>query len=173
MIELERTFLAKELPKGLKDCGHREIIDLYIPAGAEHPVLRIRKNCEKMEMTKKMPVKGNDSSEQLEQTIILSKEEFNALSALEAKRTAKDRYYFDYNGRTAEIDVFKEALAGLVLVDFEFEKIEEKNSFQTPDFCLADVTQEKAFAGGMLCGKNYADIEPKLKQYNYKKLFIK
>ena len=89
MIELEKTFLAKELPKGLKDCRHKEIIDLYIPAGAEHPVTRIRKHGEKMEMTKKMPVKGNDSSEQLEQTIILSKEEFNALSALEAIAVCK------------------------------------------------------------------------------------
>ncbi len=173
MIELERTFLAKELPKRLKDCRHKEIIDLYIPAGAEHPVTRIRRHGEKMEMTKKMPVKPNDSSEQSEQTIVLSREEFDALSKLAGKKLAKDRYYFLFEGKTAEIDVFKEALSGLVIVDFEFSNQKEKNAFQMPEFCLADVTQEKAFAGGMLCGKKYSGIEQKLKQYCYKKLFLK
>lgn len=172
MIELERTFLAKTIPQGLKGCKHKEIIDVYVPAKAEHPVLRIRKNCKKFEMTKKTPVKGNDASEQLEQTIILSREEFEALSTLEGKRAAKDRYYYPCNGRIAEVDVFKEALAGLVLIDFEFERAEEKNAFTMPDFCLADVTQEKLFAGGMLCGKKYSDLEPLLEKYCYKKLFL-
>ncbi len=170
LIELERTFLAKQIPAGLQQCNHKEIIDLYIPASAQHPVLRIRKNGEKFEMTKKTPTRGNDASEQLEQTIILSEEEFSVLLKLEGKKLEKDRYYFPFEGRTAEVDVYKGALAGLVVVDFEFEKPEEKNSFAMPDFCLADVTQEKTFAGGMLCGKKYADLEATLKKYAYKKL---
>ena len=173
MIELERTFLAKRIPANLRQCKHKEIIDLYIPASAVHPVLRIRKNGNSFEMTKKTPVKGDDSSEQLEQTILLSKEEFDALSKLDGKKSARDRHYFDYNGKTAEIDVFKENLSGLVWIDFEFNSIEEKNSFKMPDFCLADVTQEKALAGGMVCGKKYADLEPILERFGYKKLFLK
>jgi len=31
MIEREITYLAKELPSGLKDCPFKEIIDVYIP----------------------------------------------------------------------------------------------------------------------------------------------
>ena len=41
-----------------------------------------------------------------------------------------------------------------------------------PDFCLADVTQEKFIAGGMICGKSYEDIEKELKRFNYVKLFL-
>jgi len=58
----------------------------------------------------------------------------------------------------------------LVVVDFEFNTLDERDSFTMPDFCLADVTQDLFIAGGMLCGKKYADIEEELKKYNYEKI---
>lgn len=170
MIELEKTYLAKYLPEGLKDCKYKEIIDIYIPKSSVHPTLRIRKNGDRYEMTKKEPVVKGDSSEQEEQTIILTEKEFNELFKLDGKSTHKIRYYYDYNGRIAEVDVFLDDLLGLVLVDFEFENILEKNSFNMPEFCLAEVTQEEFLAGGMICGKSYKEIEENLKRYNYKKL---
>ncbi len=172
MIELERTYLLKEIPKNLKSCKFKEIIDLYIPKSNQHPVLRIRKNGSKFEMTKKQPIKGNDSSCQEEQTITLSEEEFKELNKIDGKKIHKIRYYYDCNNKIAEIDVFQDLLNGLILVDFEFETTEEKDSFKIPEFCLADVTQDKFIAGGMLCGKSYKDIENELKQFKYKKLFL-
>ena len=172
MIEREKTYLAKYIPDGLLHCRSKEIIDIYVPASAEHPILRIRKNGEAYEITKKTPVSGTDSSEQIEQTIPLSAQEFASLSTTSGKRVQKQRYYYEYKGRTAEIDVFDGELKGLIIVDVEFENSEDKNNFTIPDFCLADVTQEKAFAGGVLCGKRYADIEQYLKQYHYVPLSI-
>jgi CYTH domain-containing protein len=172
MIELEKTYLAKYLPDNLADCESKEIIDIYIPASAEHPKLRIRKNGDKFEMTKKQPVNDGDASHQEEQTIILDKDEFDALNKLDGRRTHKIRYYFDFAGQMAEIDVFQDLLEGLVLVDFEFEAMEEKNSFEMPDFCLAEVTQEDFIAGGMICGKDYEDIEKDLEKFGYKKLLL-
>ena len=169
MIELEKTYLAKFLPD-LKKCKSKEIIDIYLPKSAKHPVLRIRKNGDKFEMTKKQPI-GEDKTIQEEQTIILTKEEFQELSSLEGKRIHKIRFYFPYNGRTAEIDVFQGDLKGLVLVDFEFESEQEKQAFEKPDFCLVEVTQEEFIAGGMLCGKTYKDIEKNLQKFGYKSLF--
>ena len=55
-------------------------------------------------------------------------------------------------------------------VDFEFETEEEKEKFEMPEFCLADVTQENFIAGGMLAGKKYKDIEKELERFEYKKL---
>jgi CYTH domain-containing protein len=169
MIELEKTYLAKSLPD-LSKCKSKEIIDIYIPKDSNHPKLRVRKNGEKYEMTKKEPVHEGDASHQEEQTIILTEKEFSALSRLDGRKTHKIRYYYPCNGRTAEIDVFQDALKGLVLVDFEFESVEDKDAFQMPDFCLADVTQELFLAGGMVCGKSYADIEADLKRFSYNKL---
>jgi CYTH domain-containing protein len=134
--------------------------------------LRLRKNGDKFEMTKKILVNESDSSEQIEQTIVLNKDEFSALAAVPGKRVHKNRYYYDYHGRTAEIDIFLDDLAGLVVVDFEFASSEEKNNFVIPDFCLADITQEEFVAGGMLCGKKYEDIEDELKRFGYERLTL-
>ncbi|MBT7037302.1 CYTH domain-containing protein [bacterium] len=170
MIELEKTYLAKKLPKDLENCEHREIIDVYLPKESEHPVLRLRKNGTKYEITKKEPIKEGDASKQLEQTIVLSKEEFEGLQKVPGKRVVKERYRYPFEGVIAEFDVFKEGLEGLVVVDVEFEKEIDKDSFQIPEFCLVDVTQEKFLAGGMLCGRNYQDIENDLIRVGYNKL---
>jgi len=174
MIELEKTYLAKYLPDSLQTCKFKEVIDIYFPKASEHPSLRLRKNGNKFEMTKKEPVNDGDASHMLEQTIVLTEAEFNALNGLDGKRVSKIRYYYDYNGNVAEVDVFQDALKGLVVVDFEFTAMAEKDAFQQmPDFCLADVTQETFLAGGMICGKAYADVEDELKKFEYKKLFLK
>lgn len=172
MIELELTYLAKCLPENLKNAKSREIIDIYFPKDSLHPCLRLRKNGNKYEITKKCPVTEGDASAQKEQTIILSEEEFNSLKQTPGKKVAKIRYFVEYGDKIAEFDVFQEALTGLVLIDFEFPTEEEKEIFEMPDLCLADVTQEQFIAGGMLCGKEYKDIEEQLNNFNYKKLFL-
>ena len=172
MIEREKKYLAKYIPEGLSNCRSKEITDVYIPVSEEHPILRIRKNGKTHEITKKTPVSGTDSSEQIEQTVPLTAEEFASLSTVSGKCLEKQRYYYDYQGRTAEVDIFQGDLSGLVIVDFEFDTSDEKDKFEIPDFCLVDVTQEKAFAGGILSGKKYTDIEPHLKRYHYVPLSI-
>jgi CYTH domain-containing protein len=168
MIELEKTFLAKFIPEGIRD--GESMLDIMIPSSARHPVLRIRKKGEKFEMTKKYPVE-NDASKQHEFTIPLTKEEFEELEKnIEGKRLEKRRYIYDLNGKICKIDVFQKKLNGLVLVDFEFETEEEKENFQIPDFCLKEVTHEEFIAGGMLVGKIYEDIEQKLELLGYKRL---
>jgi len=172
MIELEKTYLAKELPIDLKDCDFKEIVDIYIPKFEKHPVLRIRKNGERYVITKKMPINDGEYSEMRESTIVLTKDEFELMNQLEGKKVRKLRYKYPYNGQIGEFDVFQDELEGLVIVDFEFETREDKSNFEMPDFCLVDVTQEDFIAGGMICGKKYEDIEKELKEFNYKKLFL-
>lgn len=170
-VELERTFLLKDLPKDIKDCKSVEILDIYFPTTMPHPILRLRKKGSRFVLTKKAPVK-NDASKQREQTITLSEEEFLELSALPGKKIRKIRYYYPIDGYLAEIDIFLDDLQELILVDFEFSSIKEKERFSMPSFCLADVTQEEFVAGGFLAGKKYSDIESSLKKYNYQKLRI-
>ena len=61
--ELERTFLLKTIPKDLTKVRSKEIIDIYVPKSRSHPTLRIRKNGETMEMTKKEPI-DDDAAKQ-------------------------------------------------------------------------------------------------------------
>lgn len=170
MIELEKTYLAKFMPNNLADCRHSEMFDVYLPISNSHPHLRLRKRGNILEMTKKTLINPDDASSQIEQTIRLAQDEFDALLKVDGKRVKKIRYYLKLDGYTMEVDVFQDALLGLVLVDVEFNSIEEKESFQMPDFCHIEVTQEEFLAGGMLCGKSYSDIETNLTKLGYSKL---
>lgn len=173
MEELERTYLLKELPSGFEGTRSEEMLDIYIPSSVEHPVLRIRKIGEKYEITKKEPLKEGDASCQHETTISLTKDEYDELCGLPGKRVQKTRFYYQENGIEYEIDVFRGNLEGLVLVDVEFPSLKEKGAFAVPAWCLAEVTQEKFLAGGMVCGKKYSDIEKELQRFNYKRLKVK
>lgn len=171
MEEFELTYLAKaELIPKLAGSRFKEMLDIYIPASAKHPTLRIRKSGEKYEMTKKEPIKEGDASHQLESTIHLTKEEFSELSMLKGKRVSKNRYLYTEGNYTYEVDVFQGDLKGLVLVDVEFKSYKEKADFIPPNWVLKDVTQENFLAGGMLCGKSYADISDKLEGLGYSKI---
>lgn len=172
MDEFELTYLPKELPAGLGQSQAKEMLDIYIPASVEHPYLRIRKSGSVYEITNKRPAVAGDSSHQIENTISLSEEEYSDLSIVPGKRVAKTRYLYLENGRLYEVDVFKGDLAGLVLVDVEFNSAGEKESFIAPNWLGREVTQEKFLAGGMLCGKKYSDISSMLESLDYKPLLI-
>lgn len=166
-VELELTFLANKLPKEIYSVEPELMIDIYVPDTSVHPKLRIRRRGNKYEITKKLPLDKKDMSIQSEQTIPLTKEEFEALLNNSTKTLKKDRYSVIIDGHKTEIDVFKDELEGLVLLDFEFKNKLDKAAFKMPSCCLADVTQESFIAGGMLAGKTYKDIEKYLSRYNY------
>jgi CYTH domain-containing protein len=169
-IEHERTFLAKQLPEDLKKHPSVEMLDLYLPTTARHPLLRLRQKGEKYEVTKKVP-SGKDFSVLHEFTTPLSKAEFDELAAsVKGKRVHKRRYEYSWNNHVCEIDVFLDSLQGLVLVDVEFEEGKGKAEFVAPEFCLVDVTGEEFVAGGYLAGKTYGEIANDLERYKYKPL---
>lgn len=169
MIEIEReyTYLVKYLPDGLFDCPSKEMIDLYIPDNVIHPTLRIRKQGEKMMITKKTPVEDADRSIQQEQTITLNQLEYDALTKSSNKCIQKTRYYYPRQWHICEIDIFTGGLQGLVVVDIEFKNIQEMKEIMMPEFCLADITQDERIAGGMLAGKTYEEIKPRIMHYGY------
>ena len=171
-IELEKTYLMKSLPTDLAEFPHHEILDIYLPAEAVHPTLRLRKRGDSYAMTKKSLLDESNASESEEHTIKLTKAEFDSLAIIHGKRVRKNRYAYVYKGYDAEIDVFEDDLKGLVMADFEFKTIKEKNAFGMPDFCLVEVTDDETFAGGMLCGKKYADIEGRLKELGYDRIML-
>jgi len=172
MDEFELTYLIKTMPKNLQGFSCKEIIDIYLPKESIHPKIRIRKNGDQYEITKKEQAMAGDASHHIEQTIKLTEAEFEAFKTLEGLFVRKMRYKYPHEGRIAEIDVFQDKLTGLVVVDFEFDSKKEKDNFKMPSFCLADVTQEEFIAGGKICGKGYEDIEENLAKYNYRKVLI-
>ena len=110
MIEIERTFLARALPSNLAEAPFKELLDIYIPGSVDHPTLRLLKRGEVYEITKKTHITPGDSSQQTEDTITLTEAEFEAMSQAPGKRVRKARYFYPYNGRTLEIDLFQDGL---------------------------------------------------------------
>jgi CYTH domain-containing protein len=172
MIEYEKTYLAKYIPTDLCKFSSELMVDIYLPQNSKHPNLRIRKKGDSYTITRKGPINRDDTSIQVEHTIIISREEFLDLDRVVGRRIHKIRYQYPIDNYVAEFDVFEKELEGLVLVDIEFEHIEEKQRFNIPEFCLVDVTQVDFVAGGVLAGKTYSDIEQDLKKLKYKKLFL-
>jgi len=169
-IEYEKTYLLKSIPDGIAKAKSVIIRDVLVPDTAYHPHLRLRNRGDDYMITKKCPVSGADSSVMYEYTIELEKEEFNALTSCSTKDFVKTRYFMVLAGHPAEVDVYHGKLEGLAVVDFEFNSEAEKNAFETPDFVLADVTQDESIAGGFLAGKSIDDIMPLIEKYGYKKL---
>ena len=170
-MEIERKYLLKYVPADIRKCPHKEVLDIYIPKDHPHSPLRLRKNGDKYEMTKKF-VDETDKSIRTEQTINLTKEEFEVLRKIDGKISHKIRYYYDHDNNVFEIDVYLGPLQGLILADVEFKNVADKDSIIMPDFCLADVTQDSFSPGGMLCGKSYEDIRPDVERYGYNPLKI-
>ncbi len=168
--ELELTFLAREIPKEIIKTQPQKTIDIYIPENSDFPILRLRQKGNSYELTKKSPARKGDYSTHIEDTIELSRDEFLALRVASKRSVTKNRFAVIINGYNAEVDVFLEDLAGLVLIDFEFDNEQQRDKFQTPDCCLVDVTQQKFILGGQLAGKSYMNLKHGLDKFNYMKL---
>lgn len=166
MIELEKTYLLNNTPFKLDQYPNKELVDHYMPIEQEHPQLRLRKQWFIYEMTKKTLVKQDDLSVQREQTIYLSKSEYEALANIPSKNIRKIRYYIPYEWLILEIDMFQDDLDWLILMDVEFPDKETMANFVMPNFCTADVTQNWMFAWWLLCGKTYGSLTSLLKQFN-------
>ena len=170
MIEIEKTYLAKEIPVDLAKYDSYEIVDLYFPKDDPDRALRLRKKGEEYELVKKKPV-GEDVSIQKEEVIRLTADEYLVLAtSLDCLEVRKRRFLYTKNDTVAEIDVFGGGLQGLVLIDYEFENEDDMNNFSPPEYCLVEVTQEKFIAGGTLAGKSYEDMQNKLNTFKYIKL---
>lgn len=170
-IELEKTFLLRCLPAEIADIKPSHILDIYIPGNSiDHPHLRLRQKNQEYFITKKYPAQNGNATKQIEITIPLNEDEFKAMRNSSAAKVEKLRYSVNINGRKADVDIFQGELYGLAMVDFEFANVEEMNQFQIPKIALCDVSNEEFLAGGLLAGKKYSEIEPKLKKLGYKSL---
>lgn len=167
-LEIERTYLAKYLPEDIYSCEFKDIEDWYLPKGAPHCYLRVRNSNGSFVITKKEEVSAGDASTHFEHSIKLTNEEYQSLKTTDSHILKKRRYFYPYQGRMAEIAVFYGGLQGLVLIEFEFENREDFLNFSMPDFCLADVTQEECFAGGVLCHESIDLLKEDLDKFEYK-----
>lgn len=166
MSEILRIYLAKYAPP----VGHTKFIDLhdiYVPFSETFPKLRMRKSGTEYEIAKKV-LSGDNLLTEIK--IPLSQAEFDELVLVRGKAIIKRRHFIPIEGKIAEVDVFYENLAGLVLINFEFPNELEYATFTPPAFCGSEVTKEEFVTGRFLAGKQYSEVEPFLTRFNYQKI---
>lgn len=167
-IEIERTYLANRVPDWVLQAPKTKIEDYYFPTDMDlHPKLRLRRKGDLYEITKKSALIEGDASKQMETTIDLNELEFRELCQNSKRKVTKCRYSLKTADYLVDFDIFEGPLAGLLLVDFEFQSEAAMQSFVMPDYCGADVTQDDFIAGGMLAGKALKDIKQELEQLGY------
>jgi CYTH domain-containing protein len=169
--ELRRLFLIADLPVPLTRASrHLQIFDNYI----ENTRLRLRsvRVPETKEWTwilqQREPLE--DLSRWRISEIFLNEAEHAAFEIFEGREIKKNervetneirknRYFYDFDNRQIEIDVFLGALWGLILAKVYFENPEEWYGYEPPSFVVLEATNNEFFIGANLIGKTFADVQ--------------
>ena len=134
-MEIERKYLVDKLPGHIEDYPCRIISQGYLNI---NPVVRIRRDNEKYELT----YKSKGFMERQEYNLPLTREAYEHLLAkIDGRLIEKKRYMIPLeHGLTAELDVFEGDLAPLILVEVEFSSKEDADAFVPPSWFGEDVT---------------------------------
>jgi len=164
-VERERRYLLRDLPEGMTRADpHLQITDNYI-TGTRLRIRKVREprtNKWTVKFTQKFAPDPNDLSRTIITNTYLNALEADVLSVFNSNEIRKNRYQFEFEGRTFGIDMFLGDLFGLVLAEVSFETDEELDNFSKPPFALADVTNEPLFSGGRLCELTFSDVRAEI-----------
>lgn len=144
-MEIERKYLVKEIPANLDQYESKKIAQGYL---CTEPVVRIRRSNNDYYMT----YKGDGLMAREEYNLPLTEEAYTHLRPkIDGLLIAKTRYLIPLNDKlTAELDIFEEDLKGLVIVEVEFDSVEEANAFSAPDWFGEDVTNSGKYHNSYL-----------------------
>ncbi len=149
-MEIERKWLVPTLPDGFSTYPKRELEQAYLNFS---PAIRVRHDRsaegEKYELT----YKGGGLVARREENLPLDAESYaNLLKKHEGTVIRKTRYMIPLpeSGYTAELDVFSESLAGLLLVEVEFPSLSEAENFQAPVWFGKDVSETGLYSNARL-----------------------
>lgn len=146
--ERERRWLVEALPD-VPPLRVYDITDCYL----ENSRLRLRHMqghgiADEMKLTKKGELSADT---RIITTIYLDQAEFALLSNLPGRQIIKRRHYFEGSPEIA-VDVFQGNNTGLIMAEVEFTSTKRLKSYRPPNWVGQEVTDEKTFSGGYLCG---------------------
>jgi CYTH domain-containing protein/CHAD domain-containing protein len=144
-VERERKWLVDRLPD-LPDDGTRMAQGYVAIDGTVS--LRVRDAGAK---GRTMTLKGGKGAVRTELEWTIDKEQFDAAWALTGDRQVeKVRYTIPVGDHVAELDVFGGRLAGLLLVEVEFDDDDALGAFEAPDWFGQEVTDDGRYTNAAL-----------------------
>lgn len=152
-MEIERKFLVKKIPENLEMADCLEMTQAYL---CIDPVVRIRKSNQDYYLT----YKGRGTLVREEYNLPLNEEAFGHLLAkADGTVIRKKRYQIPIEGGyTAELDIFSGEWEGLLLVEVEFESVEQAQAFCPPEWFGEDVTDSPRYHNSVLSTSTREEI---------------
>lgn len=144
-MEIERKFIPKYLPENLNEFKHHKIEQAYLNTA---PVVRIRKQDDAYFLT----YKGGGMMAREEYNLPLNESGYlHLLEKADGNVITKTRYLIPIdNNLIAELDIFEGKFDGMLLVEVEFESVEQAESFTPPEWFGNDVTYDKRYHNSYL-----------------------
>ena len=134
-MEIEKKYLLKHLPD-FASYEYHKIEQAYL---CTNPVVRVRKEDNNYYMT----YKGSGMLAREEYNLPLNQESYEHLKEkADGNVIGKTRYMIPLGKEdlVAEVDVFEEPFAPLIMAEVEFESEEQANAFEAPEWFGGEVT---------------------------------
>jgi len=146
-VEIERKFLVKSLPPGLKARSGSPIRQGYFSIRDKDVEIRLREIGSKRCIT----IKAGRGLVRLEEEIPISRECFEALWPLVRKASIqKTRYRIPCAGHTLEVDIYQGHHRCLITAEVEFRPLREAKAFHPPVFLGREVTGNRHYTNESL-----------------------
>jgi len=156
-IERERRFLVGAPPPASAAVRVMQITDRYL-SGTRLRLRRIQHldsdDCT-FKLTQKLPADVPGHVQGLITNMYLDQAEYDLLATLPAAVLTKTRLSLPPMG----VDVFDGPLAGLVLAEAEFTCDADAVAFVPPGYCIAEVTDDLRFTGGLLVATGRSELD--------------
>jgi len=153
MSEIERTFLVDQLPDGRSEATRIQQAYLAIDGQVE---VRVRRRDGGAVVT----VKAGRGLERTEVETPIGADDADALwDVAGERRIDKRRSTMAIGDLTAEIDEFDGALAGLCLVEVEFDSRDDAARFEPPDWFGTELTDDDRWSNRSLAVHGRPDGE--------------
>ena len=147
-VEIERKFVLSELPDGFDRHPRYRIEQGYLAIADDGVEVRVRRSGPETALT----VKSAPGLVRVEEEIAIDERQFASLWDLTAgRRVAKTRYLVELgDGLTAEVDVYDDALEGLLTAEIEFPSEAVSLAFRPPPWLGTEVTGDERYANRSL-----------------------
>jgi adenylate cyclase len=143
--EIERKFLVEHLPPELEIDSEDEIAQGYLSTGEDQ--VRLRRRGDRYLITAK---RGHGLIRD-EVEVPLERDSFEELWPMtEGRRLEKTRRTTQVDEHTAEIDVYKGPLDGLMTVEVEFEDAGAAEAFSPPAWFSRELTSDPRYSNTRL-----------------------
>lgn len=146
-IEIERKFVLAAAPPGIEQHPSERIQQGYLAIAADGVEVRVRRQGRTAALT----VKSAPGEIRVEEEIAIDSRRFEALWPLtQGRRVSKTRYLVALGAHTVELDVYDDALAGLVTAEIEFSSHALSADFVAPPWLGREVTGDARYANRTL-----------------------